>query len=101
MIEYDIIVKHGKDQPALRTVVAPQDENYKEVVFQRGLKQCRLVAGDRVKPRGSGIRGTVEEIVTDIESVNWARNRPMFVQVKFDDGKVMLCHPSQLKRSSK
>lgn len=52
-----------------------------------------------MKIRKSAERGVVERIVGDINDVNWVNDRPMFLQVKFDSGKVMMLNPSQLKRS--
>lgn len=99
MIAYDIIVKHDKDQKLELKIVKPGDSDFKQTIFDRNLKRVRLAEGDRVKQRGTSNRGTVSAVVRDIEHINWANNCPMFVRVDFDDGTVMMCNPSQLKRS--
>lgn len=100
MIEYEIVVSHTRDQKPGRVVVKPGDETYNEVVFQRNLRACRYNPEDRVKIRGTNTKGMVLRIEDDINRINWSSNtRPMFVQVRFDNGVVKMCHPSQLKRS--
>ncbi len=101
MISYKIIVQNGRDQRTVdnRTVVTPSDDNYRDVVFQRNLNVCHLSAGDRVKLRKGHSRGTVKEVINNIKHISWQKNRPMFVVVAFDDGKILMCNPSQLKRS--
>ena len=37
--------------------------------------------------------------IFDKDQVTWTRGKPHFVRVKFDDGRVLMCHPSQLKYS--
>lgn len=79
--------------------MTPSDNNFKQVVLQRNLNQNHFKEGARVKIRKSAQRGVVEKIVAEADDINWVNNRPMFLQVKFDDGKVMMLNPSQLKRS--
>lgn len=101
MIEYDIIVKHNKDQLLNLVKVQPTDANFKQVVFDRNLARCTLKPNERVKQRGTPNKGVITSIETDINQINWHNNRPMYIRVQFDDGRVVMCNPSQLKRSKK
>lgn len=101
MIEYEVIVNNRRDTPVKRDVVSPGDNNYREIVFQRNLHACAYTAGQRVKERGGHRVGTIAKIEKDINSINWVKNRPMFVYVEFDDGVILLCNPSQLKRTKR
>lgn len=101
MISYKLIVQNTVDNktPEQRVVVSPNDTNYKEIVLKRNLANNRYKAGDRVKMRKSATRGNVCEVITDINIVNWSRNRPHFLVVQWDDGKTNMCNSSQLKAS--
>lgn len=101
MIEYEVIVNHKRDTAPTRDVVAPGDNNYKEVVFQRNLHKCTYDVGQRVKERGGHMVGTVTKIEKDISLINWSKGRPMFVAVEFDDGRKVFANPSQLKRTKR
>lgn len=69
------------------------------MIFKRSLTACNFKAGDRVKIRRSIRRGDVLRIVDDIDKINWVGKVPHYVEVKFDDSVIMMCNPSQLKRS--
>jgi len=101
VISYKIIVQNTHDQRVVgsRVVVAPGDDNYRDVVFKRNLSACQYKAGDRVKLRKGHGRGSIVEVINDIKYVGWDKNRPMFIVVAFDDGKTLMCNASQLKRS--
>ena len=99
MIEYEIVVNHKRDQKPARKVVEPTDSDFKTVVFQRQLRACNYKDEDRVKIRGTNTRGIILRIEEDVNRVNWVNNRPMFVQVRFDNGEVKMCNPNQIKRS--
>ena len=101
MIEYEIVVNHKRDQKIVNEIVKPGDPNFQEVVFRRNLRACKYKPEDRVKIRGTSIRGFVTHIEEDITKINWEVNRPQFVEVRFDDNTVKMCNPSQLKGSSK
>ena len=102
VITYDIIVtKNRNSSSPLKKdrAVAPSDPDFKQVVLQRNLNQNHFQEGARVKIRKSAERGVVEKVIGEINDINWVNDRPMFLQVKFDSGKVMMLNPSQLKRS--
>lgn len=46
--------------------------------------------------RGTRKRGLITDIITDINEMNWTKNRPHYIRVLFDSGYV-LCHPSQIR----
>lgn len=102
MITYAITVTNNQSTSSpIQQIrpVHPSDPEFKQVVLQRNLNENHYAEGARVKIRKSADRGIVERIVGSVDDINWVNDRPMFLQVKFDDGKVMMCHPSQLKRS--
>lgn len=102
MIEYEIIVQHKRDKRIEKVnVVEPSDPNFHEIVLTRAVKGCPYFPKMRVKVRGTSKRGVIERILKDKNEVNWAGNRPHFVQVKMDDGTTLLCNPAQLRRKSK
>lgn len=101
MIAYEIIVNHQRDQKSTRQIVKPGDANFKEVVFQRNHKQCQYAADQRVKLRNGHTRGTITEIISDINQIQWQNNKPLFVRVKFDNGQEIIVNHNQLKRSKK
>ena len=94
MISYRIITKHTSDQKNKFN----GNTDAKEMIFRRSVSSCQFKTGDRVKIRRSIRRGNVEDIILDSEQINWVGKIPHYLQVKFDDGVVMLCNPSQLKR---
>ena len=102
MIIYDIVVSNNRNisSPSIeRKVVEPGDPDYKDIVLQRNLNVNQYKVGERVKVRRGHDRGHVEAIQYDKNQIGWHRNRPLFIQVKFDSGKVVMVHPSQIKRS--
>jgi hypothetical protein len=101
MISYKIIVQNTVDvkNPEQRVIAKPGQPDFKQVVFTRNLKQCRYKTGDRVKVRGTAKRGNIVEILTDINVVNWVRNRPHYIVAQWDDGSTSVCNHSQLKVS--
>jgi hypothetical protein len=101
LIEYEIIVQHKRDQKPQLELADPKSPDFRALVFRRNLKACKYKDEDRVKVRGTSRKGFILRIEDDINKVNWERNRPHFVQVRFDDGSVMMCNPSQLKRTNK
>jgi hypothetical protein len=105
MLEYRII---GKSSSKLTSVpehqaVNPNDPNYKETVFRRAY--LRLGHGfnpkDRIKIRGTALKGFIVQIYQDLELVQWDNNRPLFVEIELDGGDRRICNPSTLKRSKK
>lgn len=102
MITFELIVsqKDKTGSPATNTSkVVPSDPLFKPTVLERNLRVCRLKPTDRVKIRKNPReRGVVETIETDIENINWHQNRPHFIRVRFDDGRVLMCNLGQLKK---
>jgi len=102
VITYAIVVTNNQNSSSpLKEIkaVAPSDPEFKPLVLQRNLNQNAYKVGARVKIRKTTERGIIERVIGNVDDINWLNDRPMFLQVKFDSGKVMMCHPSQLKRS--
>ena len=100
MIKYRKIVSGGSNKPSTIQPATPNSQEGKALIFQRALNACRWKGeNERVKIRGTNTRGNVIEIIYDKDQVTWTRGKPHFVRVKFDDGRVLMCHPSQLKYS--
>lgn len=97
MINYKIIVSNGKNTRIDRQRVTPNDANFKEITFERSLRNCFWQPGQRVKLRGTNRCGTVMEVIKDINQISWAKNRPNYLAIAFDDGKFELGNPCQLK----
>jgi hypothetical protein len=98
MINYKIIVSSGQNKPVNKPVkVDHTAPNFKQVVFERSLRGCNYKQGSRVKLRGTNRKGTVLEVIADIESINWTKNKPHYIAVHFDDGQYGLCNPGQLR----
>jgi len=92
-------VNHARDQKVTRQIVSPNDPQYKEIVFQRQVKACPYLAGQRVKVRRGHQRGYIKEIIKDLNEVQWENNKPHFILVEHDDKKFVVYNPSQIKRS--
>lgn len=101
MITYKIIVSGNSNSSPDRPKYTQYGGEYKDFIFKRALSNNTLEKGNRVKIRKTPRTGTIEEIFTDPDKINWQNKLPMFIQVKFDDGVVMMCHYSQLKRSKR
>ncbi len=71
------------------------------MVFTRAFKGNRWHVGNRIKVRGTSRKGTVREVIKDLNKVEWERNRPLFIVVEMDDGVTMIGHPGQFKGSNK
>lgn len=99
MIKYRIIVSNTSDKKPLVPFKRPNEEGYKQFVLVRNIAGCHFSEGSRVKIRRGHKRGYVVKIHRKEEDVNWDNNKPMFIEVKFDDGTSYMCHHSQLKRS--
>jgi hypothetical protein len=99
MITYKIISNTGKKLNHEIRPVKPTDKDYKDVVYERALSRCFYREGSKVKIRRSSRRGVVQEVIKDKERVNWVNNSPYFIVVKFQDGVIEQCSPSQLKNS--
>ena len=101
MIRYKIISTNTTHQPksSLTRRPHPSEPSYKETVLTRALQSNNFKNGDRVKMRRGHRRGNITVMHTNPETVNWERNTPHYIQVKFDDGAELMCHHSQLKRS--
>ena len=102
MIKYRIIVQHTSNQKnPVPFKKKPGESGYQESVLTRALNACKLKLNEYVKAKGTPRKGTIVRIEDDINKVNWTRNQPHFIEVKFDDGVSMMCHHSQLKRIRK
>lgn len=99
MISYRIVSKSGGRVTPLNKPVSPKDPEFKELVFRRAMRGCTFKEGDTVKIKGTPKRGTLIQIIYDINDILWVRNRPYFLEVEIPgDEENMLYHPSQLKR---
>lgn len=101
MINYRIIVSNGKNTALEKQRVTPNDPNFKQTVFERSIQSCFWKPGQRVKLRGTSRCGTVVEVIKDINTINWTKNRPNYLAIAFDDGKLELGNPCQLKGTKK
>ncbi len=101
MITYKIIVSGTSDRPAdVHKYTQYKDAtSAKEYILNRALSNNKFEEGSRVKIRRGHRRGTVRYVHNKVDDINWQGKLPMFLEVKFDDGVVMMCHYSQLKRS--
>ena len=100
MIEYEIIVKHKRDQPTnKRHVPSVSDPNYKEITLANKIKKCHFYPGNKVKVVGKPkMKGTVISIVKDADKVEWIGGLPYFIHVRFNNGEEMMCRTTQLRR---
>jgi hypothetical protein len=100
MIQYKIVSNFARDQPTLpRERVRQGEEGYQEFILKRALNATQLKVGDRIKVRRTPNKGSITKINGNVAEVNWVKNIPHFIEVKFDDGVIRMCHYSQLKRS--
>lgn len=97
MITYKVIVSN-QQKNGLKPL-KPNDPGYRQTVLQRNLNTCRHKTGSRVKVRRGHKRGTIIKIETDATRVNWEKQTPAFIHVKFDDGEELFCTSGQLKAS--
>jgi hypothetical protein len=70
-------------------------------VLERAVKGNNFKPGDKIKCKGTPLKGEVLEIKYDIDDVQWRRNQPQFILIELIDGKQMMSHHSQLKRAKK
>lgn len=103
MIQYQVVVTQTRNNTKAVGLkgVSPKDPDFRQVVFQRQLNANHFRLEDRIKVRGTNKRGMVIGVETDINNVNWSKNRPHFLRVRFDGGEILMCYPGQLKRSNK
>lgn len=99
MITYKIISNSG-EKPSKARLLKPGTPDFKERVLERAVKGCKLAVGEYVKLKGTALKGEIKEIRLDVNAINWKNNQPQFVVVEVN-GKEMLAHHSQLKRSRK
>ena len=101
MFSYNIIVKNKRNVTKLpkEQIVDNSHPQFKANILQRAVNGNTLKKDFRVKICKSHRRGKVLQIHYKVEDINWVNNRPMFIEVMFDDGVVQMCHPGQLKRS--
>ena len=103
MLVYKIISNGGQDDSSTLSPkpCSPKDKNFREITFKRSLAGCRIKVDDRVKLRGTPKKGKVRAVYQDAVLVEWENNRPMYIEVQFDDGSINICNPGQLKRSTR
>jgi hypothetical protein len=101
MINYKIIVSTGQNKPLARQRVDPKDPSFRSITFERSLKNCFWQPGQRVKLRGTSRLGTLQEVIKDINQINWTKNRPNYLLIRFDNGELALANPCQLKGTKK
>jgi len=102
MIQYKIVSRCASpdQKPQNPDRVRQGEPGYQEFILKRALAATQLKEQERVKVRRTPRKGVIERIHNDPEQINWVKNIPHFIQVKFDDGVTMMCHYSQLKRSN-
>ena len=81
-----------------RKSLRQNDPQLKEKLFEAILQRNRLKVGDRVRVVNSSRRGTVVEIIYDINKVVWQGGNPQNIIVDFDDGKTEIGCIYQLTR---
>jgi len=106
MISYKIVSRNeGKSLPkgTDRQIILPTDPEFKERVFQRSLQRYNnsFTKGDFAKVRGTSLRGTIIQVYQDFELVQWDKNKPLYVEIELISGERRICHPQQLKRTTK
>lgn len=100
MVVTSVPSRGNKQTTSKNKAVSPGNPDFRKVVLQRALNECPWKGNnERVKIRGTNTRGNVIEILYDEDKVNWTKNIPHFIVVKFDDGKTLSCARSQLKNS--
>lgn len=101
MIQYKIIVNNTRDIIPPRDRADPSAPDYQQHVFRRALTNNPYKDGDKVKIRQGHRRGEIVKVHDDFHAINWVKKVPHFIEVKFEDGVVMMCHYSQLKRNNR
>lgn len=85
MLSYKIISKKQPQTTESRTL---SNEAYRDIIYERVRKQCRIKPKDKVRVRGSTDIYEVVEIIEDKDKVIWLNNRPLIVVVDTQDGHV-------------
>ncbi len=103
MLVYKIISNSGRDGSDTNSPrpSSPKDPNFHEIAFKRSIAGCRYKPSDWVKLKGTNLKGQVRAVYADLALVEWERNRPMYIEVQFVDGRINICNPGQLKKIGK
>ena len=100
MITYDIIKTSTPQQRRAKRTITHDDPDWKQQTLKRAYDACKFHEGDYVKIRKTPDRGQIFAVYDDIQHVNWVGMRPFFVAVNMKDGRMVMAHPAQLKRTN-
>lgn len=99
MIVYRIISKQLKRTSDNSKGSTSSSEEGRANIFRRSYARYHHVfkPEQKVKTKGTNKAGYVTKVYSAPEEANWFQGKPHYIEVKFDDGTVLMCHPKQLR----
>lgn len=99
MIVYRIISKQLKPTSGSSKHDTSSSDEGRANIFRRSYHRYSHIfkTNQKVKTKGTNKSGVIGRVYSDPTECNWFQGKPHYIEVKFDDGTVLLCHPKQLR----